>query len=174
MEADARLIAAAPDLLEALDAITRCVSMAGPAGTTAYLISDERMQKARAAVARARGVLSSESLPQIEMTNSPTAPAICLTCGSEIDPRKFGLPLREALGHPLAAVRHRADLKASLDRYAALLPGERIRLAMAILWDVNEAWDDDGLEHYPEGMPSFDEYLAEIGSKLYEITWHHE
>ena len=38
----------------------------------------------RAAVAAAQGVLSSESLPQIEMTNSPTSPAICLTCGSEI------------------------------------------------------------------------------------------
>ena len=83
-EANAQLIAAAPELLDALDAITRCVSMAGPAGTTAYLISEERMQKARAALARARGVLSSDSLPQPEMMNAPTSQAICLTCGSEI------------------------------------------------------------------------------------------
>ena len=55
-EANARLIAAAPDLLAALEALTACASMSGPAGTTAYLISNERMQAARAAIAKATGV----------------------------------------------------------------------------------------------------------------------
>ena len=56
INADARLIAAAPDLLAALEALTACASMSGPAGTTAYLISNERMQAARAAIAKATGV----------------------------------------------------------------------------------------------------------------------
>lgn len=67
-EANARLIAAAPEtaaklermeklcgeLVEALGALAQCTSMAGPAGTTAYIISDARMQQARAAIERAR------------------------------------------------------------------------------------------------------------------------
>ena len=52
---DACLIAAAPDLLAALDCITRCLSINGPAGTTAYIIADENMERARAAIAKARG-----------------------------------------------------------------------------------------------------------------------
>jgi len=55
-EANARLISASPDLLAALQWITRCASIDGPAGTTAYLISDERMAAARAAIAKATGV----------------------------------------------------------------------------------------------------------------------
>jgi hypothetical protein len=54
-DANARLIAAAPALLEALEWLTRSPSMTGPAGTTAYIISDERMQAAKAAVAAAKG-----------------------------------------------------------------------------------------------------------------------
>ena len=54
-EENARLIAAAPDLLDALRWISRCVSMSGPAGTNAYIISEEIMTKARAAIARAEG-----------------------------------------------------------------------------------------------------------------------
>ena len=54
-EANARLIAAAPELLEALQTIVCCVRMNGPAGTTAYVISEERMIAARAAIAKAEG-----------------------------------------------------------------------------------------------------------------------
>jgi hypothetical protein len=50
-----RLRKAAPDLLEALEWITRCLRMKGPAGTTAYIIGDDRMAKAHAAVAKAKG-----------------------------------------------------------------------------------------------------------------------
>ena len=56
--ANARLIAAAPDLLDALQWITRCASIRGPVGTTAYLISDKRMAEVRAAIAKATGVQS--------------------------------------------------------------------------------------------------------------------
>lgn len=54
-EANARLIAAAPDLLEILQWITRCVSINGPVNTKAYIISDERMAAAHAAIAKATG-----------------------------------------------------------------------------------------------------------------------
>ena len=43
------------DLLSALEPITRCVSINGPAGTTAYIIADANMARARAAIAKARG-----------------------------------------------------------------------------------------------------------------------
>ena len=56
--ANARLIAAAPDLLDALQWITRCASIRAPVGTTAYLISDKRMAEVRAAIAKATGVQS--------------------------------------------------------------------------------------------------------------------
>jgi hypothetical protein len=39
-------------LVTALTHITACVSMRGPAGTTGYLISDDRMQTAKDALAR--------------------------------------------------------------------------------------------------------------------------
>jgi hypothetical protein len=54
-EAHAHLIDAAPDLLVALEEITRCAKMQGPAGTTAYLISQSRMGAALAAIAKAYG-----------------------------------------------------------------------------------------------------------------------
>lgn len=38
-------------LVSSLAGITACVSLRGPAGTTAYVISDGRMRKAKAAVA---------------------------------------------------------------------------------------------------------------------------
>lgn len=47
--------AAAREMLAALRALTACARMAGPAGTTAYLISDERMQASQAAIAKAEG-----------------------------------------------------------------------------------------------------------------------
>ena len=53
--ANARLIAAAPELLEALKGIVACASINGPVGTKAYIISDERRDKAKAAIARAEG-----------------------------------------------------------------------------------------------------------------------
>lgn len=66
-KANARLIAAAPDLLAALEAavnnyaqlveamewITRCAKMSGPAGTTAWFISEGHMEKCRSLVAAA-------------------------------------------------------------------------------------------------------------------------
>lgn len=42
---------------------------------------------------------------------------------------------------------------------------------MDILWDVCESWDHDTLLHYPAELPSFDEYLATIGSNVYAIRW---
>ena len=95
----------------------------------------------------------------------------CQTCGGEIDSWGFGMPLEEALNHQLAEVRNKAELKSKFDQYCSLPPEDKIRLAMDILWDVNEKWNHDTLVSYPENMPSFDEYLAEIGSKLYDIGW---
>lgn len=53
--ADARLIAAAPELLAALRLLADCVSMPGPHGGKVYAISDERMGQARALLARVDG-----------------------------------------------------------------------------------------------------------------------
>lgn len=52
---NARLIAAAPDLLAAAEMITRCAKTSGPHGTTLYFISDENMDNLTHAIARARG-----------------------------------------------------------------------------------------------------------------------
>lgn len=52
---DIRLMAAGPELLDALRDIVACVSMNSPIGTRAYLISDGRMDAARAAIAKATG-----------------------------------------------------------------------------------------------------------------------
>lgn len=71
----------------------------------------------------------------------------------------------------LAEDRDRAALRASLARYFSLRPEDRIRLAMDILHDIDNDWDHDGLVHYPKELPSFDEYLADIGGKLYAIRW---
>ena len=95
----------------------------------------------------------------------------CKTCGAEKDSWNLGMPLEEALNHRLAEVRDKAQLKRKFDQYCSLRPEDKIRLAMDILWDVNEKWDNDALVTYPEDLPSFDEYLAEIGSKLYDIAW---
>ncbi len=54
-EADARLIAAAPSLLDALALITKCARTKGPHGTVAYFISDEAMTYALAAIDKATG-----------------------------------------------------------------------------------------------------------------------
>ncbi len=54
-EDDANLIAAAPRLRAALEQITRCAKMKGPVGTTAYIISDDRMTEAFAALAESEG-----------------------------------------------------------------------------------------------------------------------
>jgi len=50
-----RMRKVAAKLLEALEWIIRCPRMKGPAGTTAYIIADDRMAKAHAAVAEATG-----------------------------------------------------------------------------------------------------------------------
>ena len=95
----------------------------------------------------------------------------CKTCGSEIDPWGFGIPLEQALDHKLAEVRGRAKLKQQFDRYCSLRLEQKIRLAMDILHDVDDTWDHDNLESYPDDMPSFDEFLSDLGDKLYEIAW---
>jgi|APFre7841882630_1041343.scaffolds.fasta_scaffold43026_1 hypothetical protein len=41
-------------VVTALENLTTCVSMRGPAGTTAYLISEERMNNAKAAISLAK------------------------------------------------------------------------------------------------------------------------
>jgi hypothetical protein len=50
---DARAVAAVPDLIEALNFIVRCAKMKGPAGTMAYIIKDEAMGNAKAALEKA-------------------------------------------------------------------------------------------------------------------------
>ena len=55
MEANTLLIAAAPELLEALKDIVCCARAEGPARTTCYFISAERMANANAAIAAAEG-----------------------------------------------------------------------------------------------------------------------
>ena len=104
------------------------------------------------------------------MSETKPSPA-CKECGNEIDPWGFGIPVQVALDHQLAEVRCRAELKTKFDSYRSLRPEEKIRLAMDILWDVNDEWDNDTLTNYPAGMPSFDEFLSELGSKLYDISW---
>jgi hypothetical protein len=64
-EANARLIKAAPLLLEALRNVVRCVSMSGPAGTRAYIISDEFMAAAHTAIAAA----TDASTPLLDLTD---------------------------------------------------------------------------------------------------------
>lgn len=67
--------------------------------------------------------------------------------------------------------RCQADLTDRFQRYGTLSLHEKIRLAMTILWDVANSWDDENLISYPKTMPSFHEYLADIGSDLYAIEW---
>ncbi len=57
------LAAASPDLLNALDWITRCASINGPAGTKACIISDRTMRAAQSAVAKALGADDQPSKP---------------------------------------------------------------------------------------------------------------
>lgn len=53
--ANTDVIAAAPELLASLEWITRCAKMPGPCGTTVYFINDATMDRAKAAVAKAKG-----------------------------------------------------------------------------------------------------------------------
>ena len=73
----------------------------------------------------------------------------------------------------LAEERWIAEMQEKFDAYFGMSLEAKIRFAMDILYDVSNSWDHDTLETYPEGMPSFDEYVSEIGSKLYEIHWSH-
>ena len=57
---------AAAKLQDALRWITRCPKIKGPVGTTAYIVSDERMAQAHAAVAEADAA---------DIAPDPTAPA---------------------------------------------------------------------------------------------------
>lgn len=70
-----------------------------------------------------------------------------------------------------AAERWAAGMRERFGRYPSLHAEDKIWLAMDVLWDVVETWDHDTLLYYPEELPSFDEYLAEIGSNVYAIRW---
>lgn len=70
-----------------------------------------------------------------------------------------------------AAERWAAGMRDRLGQYPTLHAEDKIRVAMAIFWDVAENWDHDTLIHYPKHLPSFDEYLAEIGNDVYDIRW---
>ena len=62
-----RIRKAAPKLRDALRWITCCPMINGPVGTTAYIISDERMALARAAIAEAdaAGIVSQPAAPEL-------------------------------------------------------------------------------------------------------------
>lgn len=72
---------------------------------------------------------------------------------------------------PWTAERWAADMRDRFARYPALHAEDKLRLAMDIFWDVNETWDHSRLQHYPAGLPSFDEYLATIGREVHAIRW---
>lgn len=66
-----------------------------------------------------------------------------------------------------------AEMQEKFDSYFRISLEAKIRLAIDILYDVSNSWDHDTLETYPEGVPSFDEYLGEIAGKLFGIRWSH-
>jgi len=94
--ANARLIAAARELLTALTWITRCARAAGPSGTTMYFISDEAMADAHAAIAKAGGGRASTATSERVLYACPdcgsaaAAPAgvVCRVCKRGIIERK--------------------------------------------------------------------------------------
>lgn len=49
----------------------------------------------------------------------------------------------------------------------------RILDALTKLREVIEYWDEDDVESYPPGLPSFDEFVAELRGKLLAIEWRH-
>jgi hypothetical protein len=61
--------------------------------------------------------------------------------------------------------RWAAEMRERFERYPSLHLEE-----MDILYDVTDTWDHENLVHYPD-MPCLEEYLAEIGEKLYAIRW---
>jgi hypothetical protein len=67
--------------------------------------------------------------------------------------------------------RWRIGLTARFTHYFTLNLEEKIRLAMDILYDIDDSWDHDHLLSYPKQMPSFDGYLTTIGKKLYGIRF---
>lgn len=71
-----------------------------------------------------------------------------------------------------AAERDVAKMRDRMQRYPLLHAEEKIRLAMDVLYDVLDTWDHDALEEYPDDLPEFEEYLFEIGKKLWGIRWH--
>jgi hypothetical protein len=54
-DTESLVLDAAQELRDVLQEITCCARIQGPAGTTAYIISEERMARARAIVAKAKG-----------------------------------------------------------------------------------------------------------------------
>lgn len=79
--ARAKMLAAAPQAFEALFWILRAARMPGPVGTTAYLISDETMDKARGAMLLAG--LDLETKPVMKCTR-------CDGSGACLDERTIG------------------------------------------------------------------------------------
>lgn len=56
-------------------------------------------------------------------------------------------------------------------RFFSLGGEARIQLALDILWHVALKWNEDDIVSYPKNMPSFDEFLTNLASKLHEIRW---
>lgn len=147
---NAHLIAAAPELRRALRALLARVKVpSAPGGRGHHGQLAQAVVEAECACELADGIGPGSGIRTRE--NSP------------------GLP--NYWPQSLASDRNSVEMRERLCRYFALNAQAKIRLAMAILWDVCENWDHDRLEHYPAHLPSFDEYLTVIGNDLYEITW---
>lgn len=78
---------------------------------------------------------------------------------------------RERQEHRLASDRGDARMRDRFLRYPSLHAEDRIRLALDILEDVSGEWDHDTLEHYPDGLASFDEFLLDLRIQLGSIRW---
>jgi len=72
-----------------------------------------------------------------------------------------------------AQKRDEAAFRDDFDCYFDLHTEDKIRLAVDILGDVCDTWDHEHLEHYPENLPSFDEFVADLSHTLLSITWNH-
>lgn len=64
-----------------------------------------------------------------------------------------------------------AHMRERFERYPLLHLEEKIRLAMDVLWDVLDICPSEPLEYYPEDLPEFEEYLAQIAARLLSIRW---
>jgi hypothetical protein len=70
-----------------------------------------------------------------------------------------------------ASDRWAAGMRERFERYPALRGEDKIRLALDILFHVSDEWDQVPLEHYPEELGNFDEFLYSLMLKLRAIRW---